>query len=682
MELSASFRDRYDVDVASGRTSRLGSSYRAIERATGHRVLVKLLDEGPHLKEGRTGEELLATLKRATALEHPNLVRLRDCGREAEGFYYLVSDYVEGGSFKERIAQRGRMEVDDALAATQGILQGLVHLHANGFIDGDLKLENVVLSSGGTPMITDFALPPLHEALGQIPSNPANVAPELIQSKSQPTESSDVYAVGAILYELLTGAPTFPAADVMEALTAHLSIAPAAPSTRVEDVPPEVDRLVARALRKEPSRRYPSAQAMLDEVAECARKVRRPAAIPGGRWNYLLVLAPVAIASHVAHWSPVLTFVACCIAIVPLAAILSEATEHLSEQVGAALGGFLNATFGNATEILICVFGIAKGGELVATVKASLTGSILGNLLFILGTAMLLGGIRRERQVFNRTAAGVGNSLMILAITGLLIPSIIHALYAADPRLKDLDAIQTNRLSLFVSAVLLMTYFLSLLFSLKTHRHLSADIPEVESAPGESHRLMPRGKAMGLLAAATLGISILSEALVDSVIAAGQAMHLNPIFMGIVVIAMVGNAAEHATAVMVGIKDKMDLAFSIALGSSIQVALFLAPLLVVVSHVMGRPMDLVFSPMEVVAVVLAVGATLSVNMDGESTWIEGALLLAVYAILAGAFWFIPATPGAAGVPPAAAAAAPAAAAAAPARAPAPAATLAPAAAGH
>jgi Ca2+:H+ antiporter len=646
MKLSPEFQSRYEIDLSNVVSGRVGSVFRATDRSTGKSVAVKVFEAPPPMADGGAVDKFLGFVRKAMELDHGNLVRVRDCGKTADGMIYVVTDWIGGESLRERRGSRGRMDVPDALAAAQGILQGLSQIHSKGFVHGNLKMENVRLDENGRPIVADFATGFLrHDTKNRLPPNPASVAPELIQTGAPPSVQSDLYAVGTILYELLTGAAPFEGSDLMDVLNRHLEVAPVMPSARAEDVSEQVDALVLQALRKDPTKRFQSADEMLKAVQAALGVMPKPPLLPGGKLNVLLVFMPIALIAHLGHFSDVLTFVAACLAIIPMASILGEATEHLAEQVGPSLGGFLNATFGNATEILIAMFGIWKGGTLIDTVKASLTGSILGNLLFILGLSMLMGGLKREKQTFNRTAIGVGNSLMILAVSGLLIPSIVHAILRADPHLKDLDVKTTNSLSLAVAVILLITYFLSLLFSLKTHRHLSAGVPEVEPSEHEMTHLMPKKKALMLLAGATLFISILSEALVASVEATGHALGISPLFMGLVVIAMVGNAAEHATAVMVAMKDKMDLACNIAMGSSVQVALFLAPLLVVVSHMIGKPMDLVFSPMEVIAVMLAVCVTISVNIDGESTWIEGALLLAVYAILAAAFWFMPVGPG-------------------------------------
>lgn len=378
--------------------------------------------------------------------------------------------------------------------------------------------------------------------------------------------------------------------------------------------------------------------------------------------NLLLVFIPIALAAEWFHAGAVVIFVTAGLGIVPLAHILGEATEHLAERVGPGLGGFLNATFGNATELIIGLMALSKASELtglarnppagqtaaqllqsaeelIDVVKASLTGSIIGNLLFILGLAFLVGGLGRESQSFSAKVVGVGNAMMTLAVTGLMLPSTIYWLdkLTKGPG-QHLSEETFVRLSEQVSVVLLIIYGLSLLFSFKTHKHLYRD-PE-----GEDHTAVHAGavwgpkKAVGVLFVATLVIAGLSEILVGSLEEAGRAMGLNPIFMGLVVVAMVGNAAEHASAVMIARKDKMDLAINIAMGSSMQVALLLAPVLVLASTLMQKPMTLVFTPLEVAAVGLSVAISTVVNLDGESNWLEGAQLLSVYAMMALAFY--------------------------------------------
>ncbi len=382
--------------------------------------------------------------------------------------------------------------------------------------------------------------------------------------------------------------------------------------------------------------------------------------------NILLIFVPATVIAEHFHAGPVVIFGTACLGIVPLAHILGVATEHISERVGPGLGGFLNATFGNATELIIGMMALlgaselvrqsanpgpdktaaellASADQLIRVVQASITGSIIGNLLFILGLAFLIGGIGRERQRFSPKVAEVGNAMMTLAVAGLMAPSIIYWLdrftQTAESRLSRETFIH---LSEEVSVVLLIIYALSLLFSFKTHKHLYRPTDEAGDQDEDRHAhigpLWSMKKSMVVLFVATLFIAFISEILVGSLEAAGKEMGLNPIFMGLVIVAMVGNAAEHASAVIIARRGNMDLALNIAMGSSMQIALLLAPALVLASTFMEKTMTLVFSPLEVASVGLAVAITTVVNLDGESNWLEGAQLLSVYIILALAFY--------------------------------------------
>ena len=345
-----------------------------------------------------------------------------------------------------------------------------------------------------------------------------------------------------------------------------------------------------------------------------------------------LVFVPVSAYLALSHASPTWVFVSCCLAILPLAGLMGEATEHLTHHTGPGVGGLLNASFGNAAELIIGFMAL-RAGEL-EIVKASLTGSIIGNILMVLGLAMLLGGWRREELSFNRLAAESGSSMMVLAVVGLVIPAI-YALVTHHQQPEHLESI-----SLDISWVLLLTYGASLIFSLKSHKHLFAcegDDVAMELEQGKPWSL--RKSLLVLFAAAAL-IGWVSEFLVHAVSQAGEAMGLSKVFMGVVVVAIVGNAAEHSTAVIVAMKGKMDLALGIAMGSSMQIALFVAPVLVIAGHFMGRPLGLEFSVLEVVAVMLSVGAVSLLIQDGKTNWFEGFQLLAIYAILAIAFYFI------------------------------------------
>ena len=354
----------------------------------------------------------------------------------------------------------------------------------------------------------------------------------------------------------------------------------------------------------------------------------------------LLVFVPLAPLAHLLHWGGIATFVFAALAIVPLAGLMGEATETLAARLGAGVGGLLNATFGNAAELIIAMVALERG--LYDVVKASLTGSIIGNILLVLGLACVAGGIGRERQTFDRAAAAAGSTLLVLAVIGLVVPATFQFVAENAVRrgvISDVrEATLERSLSLEISVVLFAAYLMSLLFSLRTHRHLYAG--KGQGAHDGAHG-SPRNATL-LLLIATAGVAWMSELLVGAVEEASHALGLTEVFVGVIVVAVIGNAAEHSTAVLMAIRNQMDLALNIAIGSSTQIALFVAPLLVFVSYLMPHgPMDLRFSLFEVLAVVLAVGVVYMVSQDGESNWLEGALLIAVYAILALAFFFLP-----------------------------------------
>jgi Ca2+:H+ antiporter len=310
---------------------------------------------------------------------------------------------------------------------------------------------------------------------------------------------------------------------------------------------------------------------------------------------------------------------------------MGRATEHLAGRMGSGIGGLLNATFGNAAELIIALMALRAG--LYDVVKASITGSIIGNILLVLGLAVLCGGIKHRHQKFNRTSAGIGATLLVLSAIGLVVPAIFHHIVHGTAAARE------RQMSLEIAIVLFILYLASLFFSLKTHRHLYTGerVSEVHAGNGAwSVR-----KSVVVLAVATFGVALMSEALVSAVAATAASFGFTEVFVGVILVAIIGNAAEHSTAVLVAMKNQMDLAVNIAIGSSIQVALFVAPVLVFASYLFGRPMDLVFSTFEVVAVTIAAGVATLVAMDGESNWMEGAQLLGVYAILGLAFYFLP-----------------------------------------
>ncbi|MBI4465872.1 MAG: calcium/proton exchanger [Acidobacteria bacterium] len=348
--------------------------------------------------------------------------------------------------------------------------------------------------------------------------------------------------------------------------------------------------------------------------------------------SLLLLFVPMAVVLEWQHASPVAVFAASSLAIIPLAGLMGKATEHLAEQMGEGIGGLLNATFGNAAELIIALMALRAG--LHEVVKASLTGSIIGNLLLVLGLAVLLGGLRTETLRFNRTAASMSSTLLALAAIGLLVPAIYHGVATGVAPLHE------QELSFEIAAVLFVTYVLSLAFTLRTHRHLYVSgEPEADHAIG-THGWSRKKSALVLLGATAL-VALMSELLVGSVEHAAKSLGMTEVFVGVILVAIIGNAAEHSTAVLVARKNKMDLALNIAIGSSLQIALFVAPVLVFASYFIGRPMNLLFSTFEVVAVALAVLVVNLIASDGESNWMEGVQLLAVYVILAMAFYFLP-----------------------------------------
>jgi Ca2+:H+ antiporter len=361
--------------------------------------------------------------------------------------------------------------------------------------------------------------------------------------------------------------------------------------------------------------------------------------------NLLLIALPIAVVLEWSHAPGLWIFVAAGVAIIPLAGLMGRATESLSEVLGAGLGGLLNATLGNAAELIIAIFALWKGPAMYPLVKASITGSIVGNILLILGLSMFVGGVRHTKQTFNATAANLGSTLLGLAAISLIIPSIFFEVVKADSSLSDPLAIA--HLSEEIAVVLIVVYVLSLIFSLRTHKHLFAGDEAELPTTGERHQpeWSPR-TAMSVLLTATVGVAWMAEMLVGAVEPACEAIGMNSIFVGVIVIAIVGNAAEHSTAVLMAWKNKMDLAVNIAVGSSIQVALLVAPILVFTSLVMGHPtvLDLHFTLLEVISVVIAVGTLALVAPDGQTHWMEGIMLLAVYLILALAFYHLPVQP--------------------------------------
>jgi len=348
---------------------------------------------------------------------------------------------------------------------------------------------------------------------------------------------------------------------------------------------------------------------------------------------WLLVCVPVA--ASLEHWAPqrhTWVFGFACLAIIPLAGLMGRATEQLAERAGEGAGGLLSATFGNAAEMIIAGMALHRG--LIPVVKASLTGSIVGNVLLVMGAAVLGGGLKHKHQRFNATAARSQATMLILAAIGLIAPAAFHHLAGRGALLAE------GRLSLDIAIVLLATYVCGLVFSLGTHRSLFAG--EGHAHPAEGGNRWPLSRALGTLLAATATIAWMSEILVGAVEETAKTLGMTEVFIGVIVVAIVGNAAENSTAILAALRNRMDLSVAIAVGSSVQIAIFVAPVLVLLSYwIAPQPMDLVFTVPEVLAVTLAVVVASQIAGDGESNWLEGAQLLAVYAILALVFYFLP-----------------------------------------
>jgi Ca2+:H+ antiporter len=346
----------------------------------------------------------------------------------------------------------------------------------------------------------------------------------------------------------------------------------------------------------------------------------------------------VAIAIALRFWpgaeNPTALFICSAIGIIPLAGWMGRATEALAARMGEGAGGLLNATFGNAAELIIAVIALSKG--LTSVVKASIAGSIIGNILLVLGLSILCGGTKYSEQRFNPTGARTSAISLSLAAIALVIPTVFHM--AAERSPGGWNPMMEQRLSLAIAVVLFVTYFCVLGFSLKTHRHF---FQGTEGELEEKEEVWSRSKALLVLLVATGLVALLSEFLVGTIENVRATFGITETFVGVIVVAIVGNAAEHSTAILVALKNKMDLSVGIAIGSSLQIALFVAPLLIFVSYLFGKPMDLEFSRPEVFAVVASVYILFQISGDGETNWIEGVQLLSVYVILGILFFYLP-----------------------------------------
>jgi Ca2+:H+ antiporter len=362
--------------------------------------------------------------------------------------------------------------------------------------------------------------------------------------------------------------------------------------------------------------------------------------LSGSGWPYLLVpFIPIAIILELGHADAVLIFAAAAAGVIPTAALMGRSTEELAHRAGPGIGGFLNVTFGNAPELIIAFFALNAG--LQEVVKASLIGSVLGNILLVMGAAMLIGGLKRERQTFSATAASVQSSMLLLAAVALVMPTIFQLVSGGGlPQVGEerVDfGSDLEQMSFIVAIILLLSYAGGLVFSLRSHRALFNPTSESEEHVDEPWTVK---RSVVTLACAGVAVGVMSEILVGSISEASSTIGLSEFFVGLIVVAIVGNAAEHWVAIYFAMRDKMDLAVNIAIGSSAQIALFAAPLLVLVSFFVGpNPMALVFNGFELGAIFLAILIANHVTSDGESTWYEGMQLLAVYAVLGVVFFY-------------------------------------------
>lgn len=343
--------------------------------------------------------------------------------------------------------------------------------------------------------------------------------------------------------------------------------------------------------------------------------------------KYLLIFIPISIIGEFMHLPPKVMFVLAALSIIPLAGLMGEATEEISFYTGPKIGGFLNATFGNATELIISFFALKSG--LFDVVKASIAGSVIGNVLLVLGASMLAGGLKYKTQKFNKKIIDISSSMLLFAVIGLSIPAIFT--HTVSPELLNT---KYEGLSVIVAIIMFLIYILSLVFSFFTHKDLYNS--EVEEGGNAKWSMK---KSILILAVSTVLIAIESELLVSGVEPITKTLGLSEFFVGIILIPIIGNAAEHSTAVVMALKNKMDVSVEIALGSSLQIILFVAPVLIFLSLIF-TPMSIVFNPFELVALIVSVLIANKVALDGESNWLEGVQLLAVYVIIAASFFIV------------------------------------------
>ena len=344
--------------------------------------------------------------------------------------------------------------------------------------------------------------------------------------------------------------------------------------------------------------------------------------------KYMLVFVPISIIAKFLNASGTIMFILSCLSIIPLAGLIGEGTEEISFYSGPKIGGFLNGTFGNATELIISFFALKQG--LFDVVKSSIAGAVIGNVLLVVGASMLAGGCKFKTQNFNKKVTEISSSMLLFAVLGLCIPAIFT--HTVNPNLLNT---RYEGLSIFVAVVMLLIYILSLFFSFSTHKDLYTLYDKEEGVKSK----WSLKKSVLVLVISTILIAIESEFLVDGIDPITKSLGWSEFFVGIILIPIVGNAAEHSTAIVMALKDKMDVALEIAIGSSLQIILFVAPILIFLS-LLFTPMSIVFNEFELVALIASVVIVNRVSHDGESNWLEGIQLLAVYAIIAASFFII------------------------------------------
>ena len=344
--------------------------------------------------------------------------------------------------------------------------------------------------------------------------------------------------------------------------------------------------------------------------------------------KFMLLFVPISFIGKFLNFSPTIMFILAALSIIPLAGIMGEGTEEISFYTGPKIGGFLNSTFGNATELIISFFALKSG--LFEVVKSSIAGSIIGNILLVLGASMFIGGLKHKTQNFNINVVETTSSMLLFSLIGLCVPAFFtHTINA------NLLNTRSEGLSLVVAIVMFILYILSLIFSFFTHKDLYATTTEEE---GHESKWSLK-KSIAILIIATVIIAIESEFLVGGIEDITSKLGLSEFFVGIILIPIIGNAAEHSTAITMALKNKMDVAIEIALGSSLQIILFVAPVLIFLS-LLFTPMSIIFNPFELVSLIASVIIANKVASDGQSNWLEGAQLMAVYFIIAAGFFIL------------------------------------------